>query len=241
MKKIFLLVLFLSVFFAGSLFAMTSDDLLAKVKKAESNFNDFSASISVSGDKDNLEDFGDRFEDVLSLKNGTVKYKKHNMIRVEGKLQGIKVLLIQNGYMRKMQGGIYNTKKDRKNDPGKRQNSLDIGMVSSSLWVDNKVTILDSNDGILKVDFNPIYGGNEKRHELAWIDSQTLKIIKRQRFNYAGELRNSLEYKEYKEVVPGYYIATKWATYNEKKKYLGTTTYTKIKINQNLSNSLFKI
>ncbi|MBR4748243.1 MAG: outer membrane lipoprotein-sorting protein [Abditibacteriota bacterium] len=240
MKKTILLIC-VFLFSVCSCYGVTSDALLAKVKKLETPFVDVSLSVKVTGDKTVIDDLGDRYEEVLNMKNSTIKYKKHNKIRVQGKLQGINVMVIQNGYMRKMSGGIYNVKGDKKNDPGQRQNSLDLGILSSSIWADNKVTVVSESGGVVKLKVDPIYGGNDKRHDNIWVDADTLKLVKRERYNGAGELRNLFEYKEYRELTPGYFMATKYMGYNGKKKYLGTTTYSNIKVNQKLADSLFKI
>ncbi len=240
MKK-YLLTLLIFVFSVCSCYAVTSDELLGRVKKLEAPFADVSFSVKVTGDKKIIDDQGDKYEEVLNMKNSTIKYKKHNKIRVQGKLQGINVLAVQNGYMRKLAGGIFNVKGDKKNDPGQRQNSLDVGFLSSAIWTDNKVTVVSEAGGVVKLKVDPIYGGNDKRHDFIWVDTKTLKLVKRERYNGAGELRNMFEYKEYTTLAPNYYMATKSLGYNGKKKYMGTTVYSNVKVNQKLADSLFKI
>ncbi len=240
-SKLFPLAIVVFALSVCSCYAITSDQILAKVKKLEAPFVDVSLSVKVTGDKNVLAEQEDKFEQVLNLKNSTIKYKKHNKVRVQGKLQGINVLAIQNGYMRRLSGGIYNVKGDKKNDPGQRQNSLDLGMLSSAVWADNKVTVVSEANGVVMLKVDPIYGGNDKRHDNIWLDVKTLKLVKRERYNGKGELRNLFEYKEYYQVAPGYFMAIKYVGYNGKKKYMGTTTYTNIKVNQKLSDSLFKI
>ena len=240
MRKIcFVILILISVSLSAN--AITSNEMLNKVKNLEANFTDFSVTVKGTGDPGTVKNQGNRYEDILQVKDGTIKYKKHNMIRIDGKIQGLKGIVVQNGYWVKMQIGIMNMKRNQQNDPGKRQNSLDMGMLSSILWKDNKVVIMSESNGVAKVKFTPVYGGDEKRCDIVWIDVDSLKLVKREKYNYEGKLKKRFEYKEYKELTSNYYIATKTMAYDEKNKYLATANYSNLKINQKMDDKLFKM
>ena len=191
-----------------------------------------------------LSDYkGEEALDVLAdIKDGNVKYKKGNKIRIEGKIKNIKVSAIENGYKIKYNVGVLKGTMDKKDDPGKRYSSVDLCFLSSWLWNNNKVTILSTDtNGICKCKFDPIQGGNEKRYDLIWIDSKTLKMTRREKYNTDGILKLIIVYKDWKEFLPGYYISTKYETYTPKKELMGTNVITNIKVNNAINDSLFNV
>ena len=240
MKKI-LLSLVLTIF-ALNCFALTSGEMLNKVKKLESGLVSFEASLNPQGNKGKLKKMGEKFDLLTDIKNGNVKYKKGNRIRVEGKLQGIKVSAVENGYKIKFNLGPFKGTQDNKEEPGRRYSSVDLCFLSSWLWANNKVTILSTDaKGICKCKFDPIQGGDEKRHDLIWIDSKTLKMVRREKYNTDGILKLIIVYKEWKEMLPGYWVATKYQNYNPQKELIGINQLTNIKVNKPISDDLFVI
>ena len=240
MRKTFLSIIL--IIFVMNCYAITSNEMLNKIKNAETKLNSLEANINPVGNKKNLSSYGKQLDLLADVKNGTFKYKKGNRIRIEGKIKNIKVSAIENGYKIKYNIGVLKGTMDKKDEPGKRYSSVDLCFLSSWLWSNNKVTVLsiDSN-GICKVKFDPIQGGNEKRYDLIWIDSKTLKMIKREKYNTDGILKLTILYKEWKEFLPGYYIATKYETYNPKKELLGSNIITNIKVNVAMSDNLFSV
>jgi len=239
MKKIILTVfMFLCLL---NVYAITSNDILAKVKKSEVNFVSFEASLNPVGNKSKISKLGSQMDILTEVKNGSIKYKEGNKIKIEGKIQGIYVNAVENGYLIKYNLGPFKATKNFKDDPGRRYNSLDIGMLSSWLWENNTVTVLDESNGTIKLKFDPIQGGNESRYDLVWVDADTLKLIKREKYNTDGIFKLAIEYVEWKEILPDYYVTTKFKTYNNKREYLGTNAYTNLKINQPMKDGLFNV
>ena len=240
MKKLTLIIIILSL--TMNLFAMTSNDMLTKIKRLEEKLTSFEASINPAGNKTKMAKMEKKLDLLADVKNGNVKYKKGNRIKIEGKLQGIKVSAIENNYKIRFNVGPLKGSMDYKDDPGKRYSSVDLGFLSSWLWQNNKVTILSTDkNGVAKCKFDPIQGGNELRHDLIWIDTKTLKIMRREKYNTDGILKLIIVYKEWKEMLPGYWVGIKYNTYNPKNELLGTNVLSNIKVNNSMKDSIFDI
>jgi len=163
-------------------------------------------------------------------------------MRYDGYTSGMKVTYIQNGYTKLVLASMVRYKSDVKNAPGKRQDTLDLGFLSSRLWSDNIVTAVSTDkQGIVKLKFDPKYGGNDKRHDFVWVDPRTLKMIKREKYRGSGELRISMVYKAYASLTKGLPIATVLTMHDPDGNLLGTVTYKAIKLNVRLSDSIFSL
>jgi outer membrane lipoprotein-sorting protein len=129
-----------------------------------------------------------------------------------------------------------------KNQPGKRFDTLDVGFLSSKLWTDNKVTIVGSSNGP-KVELRlvPKFGAKDKRHDNVWIDVNTLKILKREKYRGSGEMRIRHIYTAYETLVGKLPIATTSTMYNASGEKMGTVTYRNVKANVGISDSLFSM
>ena len=240
MKKIILTICL--VVFTVNLFAFSSEEMLARVKKLESGLTSMEASVNPVGSKSKLAKMEKKLDLLADIKNGNVKYKKGNRIKIEGKLQGIKVSAVENNYKIRFNVGPLKGSMDYKDDPGKRYSSVDLCFLSSWLWQNNKITVLNvDKNGIAKCKFDPIQGGNELRHDLIWVDTKTLKLIRREKYNTDGILKLIIVYKEWKEMIPNYWISTKYETYNPKKELIGVNALTNIKTNHNIKDSIFNI
>lgn len=240
MKKLLLIILLIGS--AVNLFAITSSEMLDRIKKCEDNFTSMEANINPVGSKKKLAKMEKKLDLLADVKNGNVKYKKGNRIKIEGKLQGIKVSAVQNNFKIRFNVGPLKGSMDYKDDPGKRYSSVDVCLLSSWLWKNNQVSVLSvDSKGIAKCKFDPIQGGNELRHDLLWIDTKTLKLIRREKYNTDGILRLIIIYKEWKEITPNYWMATKYETYNPKKELIGVNALTNIKVNKPINDSIFDI
>lgn len=239
MKKI--LFVFIFIIISINLFSFTSNSMLEKIKSYENNFTSMQADLKPIGNKNKMAKMEKKLDLLADVKNGSVKYKKGNRIKIEGKLQGIKASAVENNYKIKFNVGPLKGSMDFKDDPGKRYNSLDLCFLSSWLWENNKVTVLSVENGVAKCKFDPIQGGDEDRHDLVWVDTKTLKLLRREKYNTDGILKLIIVYNEWKEMIPGYYIATKYQTFNPKKELLGTNSLVNIKVNAPLNDSIFSI
>jgi outer membrane lipoprotein-sorting protein len=217
--------------------------IFERVKSAESSLKDFRAEMEIDeSNRKNVSGMGEGYADFLRLKKAVVSYKKPDKIRYDGYAEGIKMAYIQNGYTKLVLGAMIRQKKDVKDSPGKRQDSLDLGFLSSRLWTDNIVTVAATEkNGALKLKFDPKAGGNEKRHDMVWIDPKSLRVLKRDKFRANGDLRVRTVYTGFGTLVKGLHIATQSTLYDEAGRELGTVSYRNLKVNAGLAESLFSL
>lgn len=234
------LVLIIAV---NSVMAASAKDILKRVKAAEAGVRDMKAEMVITqANKSNVAEMGDGYTDILRLEKAVISYKKPNMIRYDGYARGIKAALIQNGYKKLILAAMIRKTEDDRNAPGKRQDTLDLGFLSSQLWVDNNVSIVSvGKNGTLKMKFDPKAGGTDKRHDMVWIDSRTLKILKREKYRGNGELRLRLVYSGFQTLGGKLPIATESTLYNPSGEKMGSVKYKNVKSNVGLPNSLFSL
>ncbi|MGQ9455231.1 MAG: LolA family protein [Armatimonadota bacterium] len=226
-----------------SSYALTASDLLKKVKAAEASLKDFRAELVIEeANKGAISGMGKGYDEILRLEKAIVSYKKPDKIRYDGYAKGIKVTYIQDGYTKIVIAPMLKQKVNVKNEPGKRQDSLDLGFLSSRLWTDNDVSVVSvSRDGLVKLKLISKFGPRDKGHDLIWVDSKTLRLVSYEKYRGSGELRVRAVYLAYSRLTPNLPIATKSELFDAKGRSLGTVSYNNLKVNLGLSDSLFSL
>ncbi len=222
--------------------AVTGSSILSRVKAAEASVRDFRADmVIVNANKNNVSGMGEGYAEILRLEKAVIQYKKPDMIRYDGYARGLKATYIQNGYTKLVLLPMVRQKTNEKNNPGKRQDTLDLGFLSSQLWKDNNVSVVSTgSDGVVKLKLDPKFGGQDKRHDMVWVDAN-LNVIKREKYRGSGEMRVRIAYGDFQKLGGKLPIATKSTMYDPQGRELGTVTYKNLKSNVGLSESLFSL
>lgn len=228
---------------SSSAMAITSSNILSKVRAAEAKVSDFRAEMVITeANRKNVSNMGEGYSDILKLQKAVISYKKPALMRMDGYAQGIKMSYIQNGYTKLILAAMIRQRQNVKNAPGKRQDSLDLGFLSSQLWRDNNVSVLPGGkNGVIKLKLDPKFGGDDKRHDMVWVDSKTLKVLRREKHKGSGQIRIKYTYKDFYMMGGKLPIATTSNMFNAQGKELGSVHYKNIKVNSGLSNSLFSL
>ncbi|MCE5313861.1 MAG: hypothetical protein ABFD49_09170 [Armatimonadota bacterium] len=244
MKRVILLTAIFSIIVMPVCAAVTSSGILGKVKAAEAGLTDWKADMVITeANKKNVSGMGDGYGDILKLDKALVFYKTPDQIRYDGFAEGIKVTYVQNGYTKLILATMVRHKENVKNAPGKRFDSLDLGFVSSKLWNDNNVTVVcvDKKTGIAKLKFDPKFGDKDKRHDMVWLNPNTLKLVKREKYRGSGEMRTRTVYSDYEKLTSKLPIATNANLFNGSGKELGSVKYKNVKVNTQIKASLFSL
>ena len=184
---------------------------------------------------------GSGYDEILRLRKALVSYKRPDMIRYDGFAQGIKASFVQNGYQRLVLAAMIRKVDDLKDAPGKRQDTLDLGFLSSSLWRDNFVTVVTGGKNSIKLKFSPKFGAKDKRHDMVWVDPSTLRVLRREKYLGGGEMRVRMTYGGYQNLTGKLPIATVSTLYDPSGGLLGSVKYNKLKVNTGLKESLFSM
>lgn len=175
------------------------------------------------------------------LHRGSMAYEQPGKIRIEATIPHIATgYYIINGNQKLTVAPFVHKVQDTTGAPGKRQTLLDFGLVPPELLTDYKATFLRKESGLWCFQLQPKQAG-ETQKDLVWIDPKTHVTTQRYNYNRDGKLVKWFLYKNPILAAPGVYVPTRVELYNSENKLAGATVYEGIRVNQPLSDSLFKI
>ena len=228
----------------SALHAETADGLRKRLADASSSIRDLKGTMVVT--PTSRSDAGEISKGVLEFldqgfREASVWYKQPDKFRAEGKAKGIDVTYVLNGNRKQVTAPALMLKKtdNLSRDLAKKQSTLDLGFASDSLWRDNNVKLVSESKGVAQLQLVP-KGTRDKRKELVWMDTKTLKVLKRERYKGDGKLRTRHVYMKHKTMgkIP---VATLVKVYSPDGGYAGSVSYKDFRINTGLSDSLFAI
>ena len=195
----------------------------------------------VTENQDELKKISGDISLAYRLHRGAMIYEQPGKLRIEATIPHLATgYYVINGNEKLTVGPFYHKKQDTTGAPGKRQTLLDFGLVPPELLTDYSATFLRSENGLLCFQIQPKQAG-ETEKDLVWIDPKT--HITAQRYNYdrQGKLVKWFLYKNPVLVAPGIWVPTRVELYNTQNKLAGATVYQNVRVNQPVSDSLFKI
>lgn len=175
------------------------------------------------------------------LHRGSLAYEQPGKLRIEASIPHfISGYYIVNGNQKLTVAPFVHKVQDTTGAPGKRQTLMDFGLVPPELLSDYSATFLRRESGLLVFQIQPKQAG-ETQKDLVWIDPKT--HITTQRYNYGrdGKLTKILRYLAPLRIAPGIYVPTRVELYSTQNKLAGATVYQNVRVNQPISESLFKI
>ena len=195
----------------------------------------------VTENQDELKKISGDISLAYRLHRGSMVYEQPGKLRIEASIPHLASgYYVINGNMKLTVAPFVHKKQDTTGAPGKRQTLLDFGLVPPELLADYNATFLRTENGLLCFQLQPKQAG-ETEKDLVWIDPKT--HITAQRYNYDrdGKLVKWFLYKNPVLVAPGIYVPTRVELYNTANKLAGATVYQNVRVNQPVSDSLFKI
>lgn len=186
------------------------------------------------------KDFGTSYR----FETTTIKFKEPLKLRLEASVEDTNLLYIIDGpiQMIKIPRMKINQREDLSKKPGRRQTPLDFGILTPALFDNLFVAKFVRNDRATgDVVFDLTYQtslDDTTRHRI-WIDSEKKIVTKREWYNQQGRQLATFTY-ENPQQESGVWVPTKLTVKNTDNKVAGVTSYTDIKINSGLADSLFK-
>ena len=221
-------------------------DLRSEVTQATRGFKDISLGCKVvHADMAELKRIGKDFSKGFEVKNTTAWYKAPRMMRIDGKLGMINIVLIMNGDEKGVRvPALHITKKENiKSKPDRRQTDFDLGIISESLWQDYVITDIateKSSDGVVRRV--TIFHDNDRDRKIVfWIDADTYKLMKVERYKWRGPVEARYIYSKHSLMDGAIWVPGRVDVYSPGGKLAATTVYEKVKVNTNISDSVFKL
>jgi outer membrane lipoprotein-sorting protein len=226
------------------LHAETADGLRKRLATASSSIKDLSGTMVVK--PANKKDAAEISKGILEFldygfREASIAYKQPDKFRAQGKTKGIDVAYVLNGNKQQYTAPSIMLKKteDMSRKIAKKQSTLDLGFASDSLWHNNRVKLISERKGVIELQLVP-NGTKDKRKELIWVDSKSLKVVKRERYSGSGKMKSRQIYKNHK-IMDKMPVAMEVDIYSADGGFAGSILYKNIKVNTKLSDSLFAI
>lgn len=186
------------------------------------------------------EDFGQSYR----FDTTTIRFKEPFRLRLEANVDDTTVLYILNGTTQTIRVPRIklNQKVDLSKSPGRRQTPLDFGVITPSLIPNLYVATYvrkDRTSGEQVFDLNYAPQWKDKNRHRVWIDPEKKYITKREWYNRRGNQIATFYYEE-PELQNGVWLPTRLTVKNMDNKVAGITSYTELKVNTGLADSLFQ-
>ena len=224
--------------------AAAVDDLRKRLAAASSSISDLQGTMVVT--PASRSDAAQINKGILQFldhgfREARIYYKRPDKFRAEGKAKGIDITYILNGNKKQVIAPALMLKKtdDMSHNRDQKQSTLDVGFASDGLWRDNRIKLLSERNGTALLQLVPL-GTTDKRRELVWLDTKTLRVVKRERYGGTGKLKARYVYLNHKMMgkMP---VATLVRAYAPDGGYAGSISYKNLRVNTGLPDSLFAI
>jgi hypothetical protein len=175
------------------------------------------------------------------------QYLEPMMLRAESKVEDQTLQYILNGPIRRYRiprAGI-NTREDLSKSPGKRQTTLDFGILTPALFdglFQAKFVRKDARTGAMVFDLTYLESLKDDTRHRVWIDPDQKFVIRREWYSQLDNFRlmGTFFYEEPKQ-FGAIWFPTRLTVRNAEDKVAGVTRYTDIEVNQGLPESLFSV
>lgn len=223
---------------------IAEQDLKAKIEAATKEFNDLTATVTVrEKNKAALTKVDESYARLYEFQSpALLQLKAPDKIRIDAKLGMVRFEYIISGGKKILRAPKVKVNKvdDYSKDPAKLQSPLDLGIVTPQLWQNRRVEIVDDPEaqanGEIKMKLTWLRGDMVN---LIWIDATNLWLKRFEKRDSANNLRARVVYSNPQNVSGVIWLPTKVELYAPDGVKAGSTELTDIKVNTNLSDSLF--
>lgn len=235
----------MNLFSALSLVATLSGHFQATVDDiVQPNFRDasFTARV-VKGNQAELAKVNKDFGNSYRFPSVDFRLKEPFKLRSSTKVEDSEVLFILNGthrLIRVPQARIV-SRENLERSPGKRQTTLDFGVLTPSLFhglYQAKFIRVDRANGEYVFDLTFVPGLDDTSRSRVWVDPNKRYVTKREWYNQVGRQLATFHYENPKE-QGGVWFPTRVSVINTDQVVAGVTQYESLRINQGLSDNLF--
>ncbi len=231
------------IILASALWINAYADVLNDIKESGRAFKDFSATAVVMyADKNELKKLSKGAAQTYDFKEAKVLYKYPDKLKMTGKVGLVGVEFIKNGDLQiiRVPALKISRKDDFDDEPQRRQTPLDIGVISDAMWRDYDISFEGEKtiDGVKQYVLH-LKRKTVNRTQRIWIDAETMRLAKREKYDAQGRLKDRFIYKDSKK-IDGIWVPQRIEAYTPNGKLAGITEYRNIRINTGISDSEFR-
>lgn len=222
---------------------ITEQELKDKIEEATKNFSDMTATVTVrEKNKQALTKVDENYARLYEFQSANLSLKAPDKIRIDARLGMVKFEYIIAGGKKIFRAPKVKINKvdDYSHEPAKLQSPLDLGIVTSQLWVGRNVVIIDDPEaeakGEIKIKLTWLKGDMVN---YAWLDSTNLWLKAFEKRDSRNNLLARVVYSNPQNVNAVIWMPTRVELYASDGDKAGATELTDIKVNTNLPDSLF--
>ena len=197
----------------------------------------------VKGDQVELKKINKDFGASYRFEKTTLSFKPPFKMRAESKVEDTSVVYIVNGTDMIMKLGSLKSKQNLANRPGRRQTTLETGVLTADLFGSlYTAQFIEDDKATGTAVFDLTYGNGDvdKSRSRVWLDRTKKYIVRREWFNQQGVQLATFEYSA-PQPFGDVWIPTHMEVKNGEGHLAGVTDYVDIKLNSGLDDALFEI
>ena len=174
--------------------------------------------------------------------NGTMLYMQPNLIRLDGRLIGMKAKFIMDGFTQKIHVGFINQTQDHSKAPGKVTTLLDLGLLNNFYLTYTTAQYMGTRqiDGaecaLFRLSYQP--GMQDTSFRLVWIDTKEHMIRRREEHKQDGTLHAIYLYRNPVQ-IQGAWIPTEVDAINADGEFVGQTFIQNPRLNTGITEASF--
>lgn len=220
------------------------DDFRAGLGAAIKDFKDLKATVAVvDSSRRELEKMGKVFAETYQFKKATVWFKGPDSLKLKGEMGMMKAEFVTTDNTRLVRIPTIRFKKseDISDQPEKHMSSLDVGVMSDSIWDIYQVKLVRTEkDGSGKIVYVlNLQTPTSKKYQMIWVDGKDFKLLRRDRLLDDGSIKVKAVFSEHKE-FDGVWVPTRAEIYNGEGKLAATTEMKDIETNISIKDEEFK-
>lgn len=229
---------------AAPLASDTLADLRLRIGRINSGFHDLKANLVVlESNRRELEKMGKVFAETYQFKKASVDFKSPNKLKMEGALGMMKVKFVTAGCLRTVHipSIRYRKQEDITDEHEKHMTSLDVGVVSESIWDTYRVSLIRTEN----VESQPsvyvlhLQTPTSKKSQMIWVEDGTFKLLRRDKLLDDGDLKVRTMYSEHKQ-FDGVWVPLRAEVFNGDSKRAAVTEMKDVAVNAGIDDEEFK-
>jgi len=222
--------------------AVSLAEVRSRIQQATAGFRDLRMDVEIAfADQKELAVIGKDYGRAYEFKRSQLVFKDPDKFKMTARAGLVNVAYIVTGDMKRVKAGLIKKTDDIGDEPHKKQNALDVGIVTGSLWQFFNVEGVrtESLNGVPCYVLTLSLANSPQKKQYIWVDAKDLKLLRREKREADGSLRVRYVYSGHRR-VNGIWVPGEQRVFNGHGRLGGTSVYSNIRINSGVSDSEFR-